>query len=173
MDVCYVWMKIQFLWDHKKLWQWRNNHWRDQTQNGENKDKWGKIYKREKGKCGHKCDESFWVDREECRRLCHTVAQNYVNVSECWWWWRWYLSMNYKLLWKVTQAFMYNNWPVLCQAFQGCRVVEFQYVLEQVGSQSVGTHAIDEEQPVPCAPPDLHVGKSQCKDDPCHVNDKR
>lgn len=51
-------------------------------------------------------------------------------------------------------------------------MVEFQYVLEQVGSQFVGTHAIDEELPTPCVPPDLYFGMSQCKSDPCCVNNK-
>jgi hypothetical protein len=56
---------------------------------------------------------------------------------------------------SVETSTIYYILPVLCQAYQGCRGAEFQYVLAQAGSQSVGTRANDGEQPVPCAPPDL------------------
>lgn len=61
----------------------------------------------------------------------------------------------------VETSIIYYILPALCQAYQGCRGAEFQYVLARAGSQSVGTRANDGEQPVPCAPPDLQVRLSQ------------
>jgi len=62
---------------------------------------------------------------------------------------------------QVATSIIYYILPVLCQAYQGCRGAEFQYVLAQAGSQFVGTRANDGEQPVPYAPPDLQVRFSQ------------